>query len=100
MGVQGRLVQAKDEVYIYRKPILPNSNGEPSQAVAVVYRGVYGTPTSVSFSPKSLGIGANGVTNYEVVDVFEDKSLGIVNPDQTITVKVNPTGNPKAAFTI
>ena len=92
MGYQGRLVYSKNHVNIYRKPILPVSNGAASQAIAIVYRGTYGTPTKVSFSAKSLGIENNGVTNYEVVDVFDNVHLGIFNPDQTITVKVNPTG--------
>ena len=92
MGIQGRLVYTKKNVNIYRKPILPLSNGASSEAIAIVYRGVYGTPNQVSFTPKSLGISKKGVTNYEVIDVFDNKSLGIVNTDQTISVKVNPTG--------
>jgi len=92
MGYQGRLIYSKNHVYIYRKPILPVSNGAASQALAIVYRGTYGTPTKVSFSAKSLGIENNGATNYEVVDVLANVRIGIFNPDQTVTVKVNPTG--------
>ena len=39
-----------------------------------------------------MGISADGVTNYEVIDVFDNQSLGIISPDQTMTVRVNPTG--------
>ena len=72
--------------------MLPSSNGALSEALAIVYRGTYGTPVQVTFSPRSLGISDVGVTSYEVVDVFDDQHLGIIKPGQTLTLNVNPTG--------
>jgi len=92
MGVQGRMVYSAKNVNIFRKPILPTSNGAASQAVAVVYRGTFGTPTKVSFSPSSIGATMNGATSFEVIDVFDNTSLGTFSPDETISVMVNPTG--------
>lgn len=99
MGVQGRMVYSANNVNIFRKPILPTSNGAASQAVAIVYRGTYGTPTKVSFSPNSIGAASNGATSFEVVDVFDNSSLGTYSPDQTITVLVNPTGTHQSSAT-
>ena len=66
LGIQGRLVYAKGHVNIFRKPVLPSSNGALSQALAIVYRGTFGTPVKVTFSAKSLGISDVGVINYQV----------------------------------
>ena len=39
LGIQGRMVYNKNRVSIFRKPILPSSNGALSEAVAIMYRG-------------------------------------------------------------
>ena len=33
-----------------------------------------------------------GAFNFEVIDVFAKKKLGIIQPSETFTVLVNPTG--------
>ena len=48
MGLQGRLVRSEKLVYFYRKPVLPQSNGATSEAIAIVYRGTYGTVSTYS----------------------------------------------------
>merc|ERR1712137_1478071 len=85
LGVQGRLVYSKNHINIFRKPVLPSS-------IAIVYRGTYGTPVKVSFSPEQLGMNDQGAFNFEVIDVFAKKKLGIIQPSETFTVLVNPTG--------
>ena len=50
MGLQGRLVRSEKLVYFYRKPVLPQSNGATSEAIAIVYRGTYGTVSAISIS--------------------------------------------------
>ena len=47
LGVQGRLVYSQNHIDIFKKPVLPSSNGALSQAIAIVYRGTYGTPVKV-----------------------------------------------------
>lgn len=92
LGVQGRLVYSKNHINIFRKPVLPSSNGALSSAIAIVYRGTYGTPVKVSFTPEQLGMNDQGAFNFEVIDVFANKKLGIIGPSETFTVLVNPTG--------
>jgi len=92
LGIQGRMVYNKNRVSIFRKPILPTSNGALSEAVAIMYRGTYGTPVKVSFSPKMIGINDKGVKNYQVTDVFDGTDLGIIGTKESIDIFVNPTG--------
>ena len=93
LGIQGRRIYDKDLVSIFRKPVLPGSNGALSEAVAIMYRGTYGTPVRVTFSPRLLGINVKGVSGFEVLDVFDGgRPLGTLGPDQTMEVLVNPTG--------
>ena len=56
MGLQGRLVHSEKLVYFYRKPVLPQSNGATSEAIAIVYRGTYGTVSTISISTFYLSI--------------------------------------------
>ena len=35
LGIQGRLVYSQNKVNIFRKPVLPSSNGALSQAIAI-----------------------------------------------------------------
>ena len=92
LGIQGRRVFHRNGVSIFRKPILPSSNKALSEAVAIMYRLPYGTPTKVTFSPQSLGINVKGVLGYEVIDVFSGKKLGKLGPNDSMSVMVNPTG--------
>jgi alpha-N-acetylgalactosaminidase len=92
MGIQGRRVYSQKNVDIFTKPVLPSSNGVFSEAVAVMYRGSYGTPINVSFLPQALGTNAANAYNFEVVDVFDNTVIGTYRPDEPITVSVNPTG--------
>ncbi len=67
-----------------------------SEAVAIVYRGTFGTPVKVTFTPKNLGLDFDGDSyEYQVVEVFDNKILGTFKPDEPISVMVNPTGEPK-----
>lgn len=95
LGIQGRMIYNKNRVSIFNKPILPSSSGALSQALAIMYRGTYGTPVKVTFSLKSLGINDPKAKNYQVMDVFEGKSLGLITASDSISVMVNPTGNQK-----
>ena len=92
LGIQGRRIYHKDDISIFQKPILPSSNGALSQALAIMYRGTYGTPVKVSFSLKMLGITNAMAQSYHAYDVFSGEDMGIISPSQTVTVKVNPTG--------
>ena len=61
-----------------------------------MYRGTFGTPVKVTFTPKNLGLDFDGDSyEYQVVEVFDNKILGTFKPDEPISVMVNPTGEPK-----
>ena len=92
LGVQGRMVYSKNHVNIFRKPVLPTSNGARSQALAIVYRGTYGTPVKVTFTPEQLGISEVGAQDFEVIDIFSKEKLGIIQPTEPFSLMVNPTG--------
>ena len=57
-----------------------------------MYRGTYGTPVQVHFTATQLGINEDGAHDFEVLDVFSNKKLGIIKPSETFSVMVNPTG--------
>ena len=69
---------------------MPIFYGNMSAAVAVMNRGVYGTPTKVKFTPSSLGLTHPG--GYTVRDVFTNTILSSVLPDTEMEIMVNPTG--------
>ena len=69
---------------------MPMFYGNMSAAVAVMNKGVYGTPTKVSFSPKSIGL--THPAGYSVTEVFSNTFEGAVLPDTAIQIMVNPTG--------
>ena len=69
---------------------MPTYNNEMSAAVAVMNRGEYGTPTKVTFTPRSIGLTYDG--GYLVKEVFESTNMGSKLPDDEIEVMVNPSG--------
>ena len=49
-----------------------------------------------TFTPKSIGLEhANG---YAVTEVFENKFMQNVLPNQYITIRVNPSGTPSQTY--
>jgi alpha-N-acetylgalactosaminidase len=92
IGHQGRRLYHNNRtmIDIYVKNITPTYFGNTSAAVAVMYRGTYGTPVEVSFQPEQLGLTHEG--GYIVSEVFDGAPLGTFLPDQTIKVRVNPVG--------
>ena len=75
---------------IFVRPIMPTYNNEMSAAVAVMNRGEGGTPTKVTFTPRSIGLTYDG--GYLVKEVFESTNMGSKLPDDEIEVMVNPSG--------
>ena len=69
---------------------MPTYNNEMSAAVAVMNRGEGGTPTKVTFTPRSIGLTYDG--GYLVKEVFESTNMGSKLPDDEIEVMVNPSG--------
>ena len=69
---------------------MPSFYGNMSAAVAVMNRGVYGTPTKVTFTPSSLGLTHPG--GYTVREVFSNTILASVLPNTEVNIMVNPTG--------
>lgn len=78
---------------IYVKYVMPSYMGNYSAAVAVMYRGTFGTPKEVSFTPQQLGLAHEG--GYIVSEVFDDAPMGTFMLQDSITVKVNPNGEQK-----
>ena len=69
---------------------MPTFYGNMSAAVAIMNRGIYGTPSKVSFSPSSINLTHSA--GYTVTEVFSNTILGSVLPNQEIQIMVNPTG--------
>ena len=69
---------------------MPIYHGNRSAAVAVMFSGDDGTPKKVTLTPKNLGLTHPG--GYIVSEVFEGKILETLEPQQSMTVSVNPSG--------
>ena len=72
---------------------MPESNGSYSAAVAIMYRGVGGTPKVITFTPEQIGLNYTG--GYNVYEVFKNDPLGSILPPQSMVVQVNPNGKKK-----
>jgi len=72
-------------VEVWTKPILPSG----SYAFALVNMG-NATPTKVSVVLSDLGL--QGISGYNVTEVFDGKYLGLFKPSSKLEVDVNPTG--------
>jgi len=90
LGIQGMRVSHEKNIDIFVRPIMPTYNNEMSAAVAVMNRGEGGTPTKVTFTPRSIGLTYDG--GYLVKEVFESTNMGSKLPDDEIEVMVNPSG--------
>jgi len=73
------------------KHILPRNGDYYSFAVAVLNRRVDGTPTKVSVQLKKIGLDFS--EGYRIQELFDQTDYGLLYPDQTLRVQVNPSGN-------
>ena len=69
---------------------MPIYEGNMSAAVAIMNRGNQGTPTKVTFTPRSLGL--TYPEGYDVKEAFTNTVLASVLPDTEVEIMVNPTG--------
>lgn len=98
MGIQGRNVHSEKYIDIFVKPVMPTYKSDMSAAVAVMYRGTFGTPVKVTFTPHSLGL--IHPQGYIVTEVFDKVPMGTVGTNDNFTVFVNPTGVQLLRFNI
>ena len=106
-------------MHFFVRPIMPSFKGNMSAAVALlntyemgkeirhesgyvdsVIQRMNHIPTGsgylATFTPKSIGLEhANG---YAVTEVFENKFMQNVLPNQYITIRVNPSGTPSQTY--
>lgn len=59
--------------------------------MAILNRRVDGTPTKVSAMLTKLGLDFS--KGYHIRELFEQEDYGVLLPDQTLQVRVNPSGN-------
>jgi len=90
LGIQGRRVHKRDGIEIWVKHILPRNGDYYSFAVAVLNRRVDGTPTKVSVQLKKIGLDFS--EGYRIQELFDQTDYGLLYPDQTLRVQVNPSG--------
>eukprot|EP00096_Caligus_rogercresseyi_P009070 TRINITY_DN3015_c0_g1_i1.p1 TRINITY_DN3015_c0_g1~~TRINITY_DN3015_c0_g1_i1.p1 ORF type:complete len:460 (-),score=25.85 TRINITY_DN3015_c0_g1_i1:338-1717(-) len=90
LGIHGRRVYHKKDIDVFVKHILPSYQKALSAAVAICYRGTYGTPVNVTFSPSSIGLNNKG--GYYVTDLFRNEALGIWTPKEIHSIFINPNG--------
>lgn len=65
----------------------------PNRSAAIVFlnRRTDGTPSRVSVILRDIGLTA--ASGYKVQELFDGFHLGIYQPDDKLTVEVNPSGN-------
>ena len=68
----------------------PVVSDEASGVVAIMYRGSYGTPVKVTFTPEEIGLSSDN--GYIVSEVFDNVVQGEVAKDTELKVNVNPNG--------
>ena len=90
LGHQGRRVYQENNIDMFLKNIYPEANGRYSHALAVMNRGIGGTPTVVPFTPESIGM--TNPFGYDVYEVFGGGYLGFYLPTDAFITQVNPNG--------
>ena len=80
------LFQQKDQIRIWRKPILPKG----SFALALMYENISGGPHKVSV--KLQDIGFTTAAAYNFTEVFTGEHMGVYKPWYTLDCEVEPTG--------
>ena len=77
-------------MWVYVRPVMPTYKGNTSAAVALVNTWDMASGYLITFTPRSIGLDhSNG---YALFEVFDNKYLKNVMPDDYITMRVNPTG--------
>lgn len=61
-----------------------------SAAIAFVNRRIDGIIRDISVNLESVGL--THAAGYSVMELFDDTNLGIYYPNDTLSVRVNPTG--------
>lgn len=91
MGIAGKRIRVENNnMHFFVRPIMPSFKGNMSAAVALLNTYEMGSGYLATFTPKSIGLEhANG---YAVTEVFENKFMQNVLPNQYITIRVNPSG--------
>lgn len=70
--------------------VLPAVGGKQSAAIAFLNRRTDGTPTKISAVLRDIGLGST--TGYQVQELFDGRTLGFYEPDDRLSVLVNPSG--------
>lgn len=79
-----------NQLEVWLKPVLPESAGDRSAAVAFVNRRTDGIPRDISLNLTSVGL--VHPAGYQVKELFDGADLGLYRPGEILTVRVNPTG--------
>ena len=89
----GHLFQANG-LEVWLKPVLPQVGNDRSAAIAFVNRRIDGIIRDISVNLESVGLTHSA--GYSVMELFDDTNLGIYYPNQTLSVRVNPTGKSES----
>ncbi|KAK6626369.1 hypothetical protein RUM43_006680 [Polyplax serrata] len=90
LGIQGRRIYKHRGIEIWARPITPVVQGYFSYAIAFLNRRTDGTPSDIAVTLRELGL--INIAGYQVEDLYEDVSYGVLLPSTKIRVKVNPSG--------
>lgn len=63
---------------------------ELSASVVYFNRRPYGTPDTITKTLKDMGL--NSPNGYKVRNLFDGVDMGVLLPNQQLSVKVNPSG--------
>ncbi|XP_064606883.1 alpha-N-acetylgalactosaminidase-like [Liolophura sinensis] len=86
MGIQGKRRTIVSNIEVWTRPISP----EGTVAVALLNVVGKGMPTRVTVSAKQMGL--SNTNGYNLTEVFDGQPIGTLTPQESYTVKVNPSG--------
>uniref|UniRef100_A0A6M2DWE2 Alpha-galactosidase n=1 Tax=Xenopsylla cheopis TaxID=163159 RepID=A0A6M2DWE2_XENCH len=90
LGIQGNKISTVNKIETWTRQISPVEGEFHSYAIAFASRRDDGTPYRMTKALKELGLNATG--GYHVQDLYDDTNYGVLLPDDTIQVRVNPSG--------
>lgn len=79
-----------DGMRILSRPILPRIEKSYSFGLAFVYIYQGGSPKRITVTAQNCGL--KDMRGYEVVDLFNNDTIGVLHPNETLSISVNPSG--------
>ncbi|XP_003743884.1 alpha-galactosidase A [Galendromus occidentalis] len=89
-GLMGVQIAKLGGVRVLRRRVLPKIKDSYSLGLAFVYTNQGGSPKTLSVSAQDCDL--KDTRGYEVVDLFSNATLGLLHPNDTMSITINPSG--------